>query len=396
MQARKIRPDEMHKIDLINCVAFECPWEPPKPAADEQKEESPSIMQWWISEEGDDFCGCLAVYAFNVRFDGHLVGMGGIGGVATLPQHRRRGAIRACMNASLADMRRRGDVFSVLYPFSRAYYRQFGYEDGAAVSRWTLPFSALRLPDAGGSIEMLLPGSDLSCLEQLYQTCAKNWNLSVEKAGMAHFLSKTNWMKEKRYLYIWRDENGVPGGMMLFTKQNRVMDCVCEFGKTNQMLFRDARALAALLNFAKTFAADYDSIRFDAPQGVRVQSLISEGNDAECACHLQGMARLVNVPKALGMCRTFGEGSVVIAVEDRILSENAGAWKVTFAPGGNQVEKTDETPDIEMPVGELTQLLLGVCCADDIPMMPRVKVNNPDAPLAQIFLRKACSIIDLF
>ena len=394
MLARKIRPDEMHKIDLISCVAFECPWEPPKPET--KNEEHKSTMSFWIAEEGDAFLGCLAVHPMNVRFDGHLVGMGGIGGVATLPQHRRRGAIRACMNASLADMREQGNVFSVLYPFSRAYYRQFGYEDGAAVTRWNIPFSALRLPDVGGTIELIIPGSDLSALEQLYADCAQNWNLSSEKTVMMRELSNSSWMKDKRYLYIWRDENGTPGGMMLFTKQNRVMDCVCEFGKPNQLLFRDARALTALLNFAKTFAADYDSIRFDAPQGVRVQSLFSEGNDAEGRIHYQGMARLVNVPKALEMCRTTGEGSIVIAVEDKILSENSGAWKVTFAEGGSKVERCNEAPDVEMPVGELTQLLLGICCSDDLPMMPRVKINNPNAPFAQIFMRKACHIIDLF
>lgn len=396
MQARKIRPDEQYKIDLINCVAFESPWEPPKPETDEEPKESNSALQWWIAEEGDAFCGCVGIHALNVRFDGHIVGMGGVGGVSTLPQYRRRGAIRACMNASLADMRERGDVFSALYPFSRAYYRQFGFEDGASFSRWKIDLSAIRLPEAGGSIAMLIPGDDVSALGQVYAECAKNWNLSCDQMRLMRYLAKNNWMKDKRYLYIWRDESGVPGGMMLFSKKNRVMDCLCEFGKQNLLLFRDARALAALLNFAKTFAADYDSIRFDAPQGVRVQSLIAEGNNAECETLYQGMARLVNVPKALELCRTTGEGSIVIGVEDKILPENGGAWKVTFRAGGNRVEKTTETPDAKMPVGELTQLLLGICCADDLPMMPRVKINNPNAPFAQIFLRKPCHIIDLF
>lgn len=398
MQARLIRPDEMHKIDLINCVAFESPWDPPKEKTEESdmsKHKSPPL-KWWIAEEGDAYCGCLAIHAQPVRFDGHIVGMGGIGGVATLPQYRRRGAIRACMNACLADMRANGDVFSVLYPFSRAYYRQFGFEDGASVSRWTIPFSALRLPDAGGAIEMLLPGDDLSVLAEIYAACAANWNLSFEKATFLRSLPEINWMKDKRYLYVWRDENGMPGGMMLFSKKDRVMDCLTEFGKPNLLLFRDVRALTALLNFAKIFAADYDSIRFDVPQGVRIQSLISEGNDVECEVFSEGMARLVNVPKALEICRTIGEGSIVISVEDKILPENNGPWKITFSPEENKVEKTDVVPDVEMPVGDLTQLILGICCADDIPMMPRVKVNNPAAPLAQIFLRKPCHIIDLF
>lgn len=399
MRARLIHPNEMHKIDLINCVAFEVPWEPPKPETEKsdkpQRKHPP--LKWWLAEEDDStFCGCLAIHPCTVRFDGHLVGMSGVGGVATLPQHRRRGAIRACMNACLADMRANGDIFSVLYPFSRAYYRQFGYEDGASASIWNIPFSALRLPDAGGTVDLILPGDDFAPIKQLYADCAANWNLSFDETRFLSFLPETNWMKDKRYLYLWRDENGVPGGMLLFTKRDRVMDCLNEFGKPDQLLFRDARALTALLSFAKTFAADYDSIRFAVPQGMRVQSLISEGNDVTCDVKYNCMARLVNVEKALEMCKTLGEGSIVIAAKDDILPENNGPWKVIFSPDGNRVEKTTAIPDAEMPIGELTQLLLGICCADDLPMMPRVKVNNPDAPFAQIFLRKPCHIIDLF
>ena len=395
MRARLSRPDEMHKIDLINCVAFEGPWEPPKP--EPGKDPQPGDMSWWISEDGDDFCGCIGTLPARVRFDGHVVGMTGVGGVATLPQHRRKGAIRACMNAALADMREKGDVFSVLYPFSRAYYRQFGYEDGASVNVWTVKLSAIRLPDAGGTIRLILPGEDMACVHQVYEACAKNWNLSFETCRCLKELEKRSWMKEKRYLYVWFDETGAPGGLMLFSKVNRVMDCRMEFGKENLMLFRDARALSAMLSFAKTFAADYDSIRFTVPQGVRVQSLIAEGNDAQCETCYNCMARLVNVPRALELCRTAGEGGIVIGVKDDILPENSGAWRVAFNPDGeNTVEKTDAAPDVEMPVGELTQLLLGVCCAGDLPMMPRVQVKNADAPFERIFMRKPGNIIDLF
>lgn len=391
MYARPIRPDEMYKIDLINSVAFESPWETPKP---DGKEGEPGPMRWWISGEGDDFYGCIGVLPAQVRFDGHIVGMSGVGGVATLPQYRRRGAIRACMNAALSDMRARGDVFSVLYPFSRAYYRQFGYGDGASVLAWTIPFTALSLPDAGGSVELLLPGSDLAPVREVYDACAKNWNLSFMEP---HFLPKGEWMKNKRYLYLWRDENGTPAGAMAFTKADGVMDCRMEFGKENFLLFRDVRALTALLRFAKGFAADYRAIRFAVPQNVRVQSLIAEGNHAACEAYYNCMARLVNVPRALELCRTSAGGSLTIAVTDEILPENGGTWRVDFNPDGpNAVTGTEAAPDIELSVSDLTQLLIGACTAADLPMMPGCTVRNPSAPFDKIFIPKASHILDLF
>ena len=392
MFTRLSRPAEAAQLDLIRSVAFETPWEPPKPDA----ENRPSTMEWWVAGEGDELFATIGVLPYAGRFDGREVLMAGIGGVATLPQHRRKGAIRACMTAALAEMRRRGAMFSTLYPFSRAYYRKFGYGDGPSVSVWTIPFSALSLPDVGGSIEMVRPDGDFGPVREVYATCAANWNLSMVNSRLLDELSEQSWMKACRYLYLWRDEAGAPAGMMLFTKVDGVMDCRTEFGKPNCMLFRDGRALAGLLNFAKGFAADYDAIRFAVPQGVRVQGLIAEGNAAKCEVHYNCMARLVNVPAALEACKAHGEGSVVISVMDELLSENAGAWKVGFGAGGNRVEKVEGTADIELTVNDLTQLVLGACCADDLPMMPNAKLLNPSAPFSSLFPRKPCHLLDLF
>ena len=401
MRARIIGPDEMYKIHFINAVAFESPWEPPKAEEAEAKkpEENAKPSPWdhWLIEDGDEFCAGLGVLNTNIRFDGHIVPMGGIGGVATLPQHRRKGAIRTGLSAAMNDLLEKGTVFSVLYPFSRAYYRQFGFEDGATAGVWNIPFSAIRPADMGGTIELIRPDGDFAPVHQIYAACAENWNLSFTESGFLDSLAKRNYMNHKHYLYIWRDETGTPAGLIFFSKVNGVMDCTHTFAHPGMLLFRDMRALTALLRFAKGFAADYESIRFAVPQGVRIQSLISEGNDVKCELLYTCMARLINAPRALQLCRTSGEGSIVISVADEYVGHNRGSWKVTFNPGGlNAVEKTDAPADVELPVGDLTQLLLGVCAAEDIPMMPNVKVNNPAAPLEKIFMHKPCHIIDLF
>lgn len=393
MFTRIMRPEEAPRRDLICSVAFESPYEPPKPDA----EPRPESMTWWVSGEGDRLYGCLGVLPAQVRFDGHVVPMGGVGGVATLPQYRRQGAIRACMTAALGDLYQNGAVFSALYPFSRAYYRKFGYEDGPSVRTWTIPFDALRLPETGGSMELILPGDDLSCALAAYEVCASEWNLSVAPTRLFDGLNRENWMKDCRYLYVWRDDDGVPAGVILFAKRDGLMDCTTSFSLANCLLFRDVRALSALLRFAKGFAADYSAIRFSVPQGVRVESLIGEGNAARCAVEFNGMARLVNVRRALELCRVRGEGRAVISVSDGMLPENGGVWQVDFSPEGeNRVARTDTAPDVELPVGALTQLLLGVRSADDLPMMPEVRVHNPAAPLERIFFAKPCRLLDLF
>ncbi len=399
MQARIVSQDEMPIIDMINCVAFEGPWEASKPEdkKPDAKEKEPFPMHWWLSEENGEPCGCVGILPAQVRFDGHIVGMSGIGGVATLPQHRRKGAIRACMQGALNDMYQRGDTFAALYPFSRAYYRQFGFEDGPASSTWTVEMSGINLPDVGGRFQLLLPGDDFAPLYQLYQDCTQNWNLAFEQPRFLMWLKKQSWMKDKRYLYLWRDENDAPAGAIMMAKRDGAMDCTMSFALNNFLLFKDARAMTALLRFAKTFAADYDSIKFNVPQGLQIGSMIAEANDAKCESSLEGMIRIVNVKKALELCKTTGEGGIVLKIADGMIEENNKTWKITLNPNGqNRAEETQDAPDAEMPIGELSQLILGAREAGDIPMMPRIRIANPTAPFEKIFPRKTCHTLELF
>ncbi|MCP5094352.1 MAG: GNAT family N-acetyltransferase [Chloroflexi bacterium] len=78
--------------------------------------------------------GKIAAKVLNLAFDqvvrGVIKPMGGISGVACYPEYRRRGLIRQLMLDSFADMRKKGQVVSTLYPFLENFYTRFGYVTG--------------------------------------------------------------------------------------------------------------------------------------------------------------------------------------------------------------------------------------------------------------------------
>ena len=410
MITRLLRPDEAWKADIAKAVAFEfgIDIEKKKEECREPKAKEPytgslphddrSPMTWAsFADDDETLFGCVGVDAFPTRFDGHVALMGGVGGVATLPQHRRHGAIRACMQAAFADMYEKDYLLTSLYPFRTAYYRKFGYELGGTVVEWTIPMDAMRLPDVGGTITQLLPGDDLAPVTEIYNAAATDWNLSTVREIFDAELAKENTLEKKRYLYLWRDDSGEPRGFMLFTKKDGVMDCTTKFGMANGLMFRDATALTALLKFAQAFAADYSAIRLALPENIRIDSLIAEQTRVQREAAFNGMARFVSVRRALELCRTQGAGTLRIAVTDPMLPQNEGVWQITFAPGcSNTVEKVDAPADITLPIGTFSQLLLGVRCADDLPLMPEAVVHNPAAPFPCLFLRKTYRLFDLF
>lgn len=410
MIVRILKPEQKYLSQMVQAIAFEGAFDmaqakekclnlPEKePYTGVLPHDDRAPFTWAaLSDDESEIYGCMGVTAYPTRFDGHTVLMGGVGGVATLPQHRRHGAIRECMKAAFADMYEQGYVLSALYPFSFYYYRKFGYEAGGTLVTWTIDMDALRLPDVGGKIELVLPGDDLSAVNEVYNAMCAEWNLSVVREVFDEDLIKENWLEKKRYLYLWRDDSGEPRGFIMFTKKDGVMDCMTNFGMPNGLMFRDARALTALLKFAQAFSADYRAIRLTLPEGIRIDSLIAEHNKVRREAGCNGMARIVNVQRALELCECRGEGCVRVAVTDPMLPQNEGVWQVSFAPGKpNIVEKVDAPADIELPVGTLSQLLLGVHCADDLPMMVEAAVHNPDAPYGGIFRRKICRMLDLF
>lgn len=108
------------------------------------------------------------------------------------------------------------------------------------------------------------------------------------------------------------------------------------------------------------------------------------------------MLRVVNVETALRLCRANGAGQVKIAVDDPQLAQNTGTWLLEFSGGENRVSRTEEAPDISMPVSAFGPLICGCRGAEELPLIPAVQVLNGDAPLASVFYRKPCHMLNLF
>lgn len=424
MTTRLLNPRERHLASLVSAAAFEgqIDYEKAKEEAlaltDEEVEallhpvppEEPALPHeriprktWGTFDDDGTLFTSVGITPYTVRFAGHQVLMGGVGGVATLPTYRRRGGVRACMQAALQDMFAEDFCFSALFPFSSAYYSQYGYEKGAPLLQWTLPLAKIKPAAVLGKVRQLLPGDDLSPLTSIYDRFYENWNLSTVRRsyhGDSHGpkVDIEALFNKKSYIFVYENALGDPRGFMITSRDGRVMDCVRNFGKDGDMLFLDAEAFLALTNFIKSaFSADYDALRFRLPAGFNLDSLIPETRGTGCARCWEEMLRAVNVEKILAIARCRGEGSIVLTIEDDILPQNSGSWRISFAPGTeNQVEKTSDAPDILLPIGSFSALICGVQSAGDPPMMPGVRVYDPSVPFEQIFYPQKCAVSSLF
>lgn len=415
MITRILRSGEQWKSDLVQAVSFEFPFDLEKEKKEAQKSGQPREQsgsqnrdpartvktECWgcFADDDEKLLGSITVSHFRSGFDGHDVLMGGIGGVSTLPQWRHNRVIRRCFESALADMYGQGFVLSALYPFSTGYYRKFGYENNACVLEWTVPLAALPSAEAAGTVEQLFPGDDLTPLLTVYREFYRGYNLAVRRDVYDPALEKENLLDQKRYIYLWRDENGRPQGFLIGKKtEGEVFDCTASFALKNGFLAVNAKAYIGLLSFVKkSFSAYYKKIRFGVPEGVHVDSFFSESTGISCQRSYNGMVRIVNVPEALKLCSCKGSGRVRLEVRDEMLPQNSGIWQIEFAPGQeNHVTKETKAADVRLPVNALSALLCGARSAQELPWMPEAEVLNREAPLDSVFYRKKCHMLDLF
>ena len=404
MVVRKIRPGEFKRCQQLCALAFEYEMKDAQltPEALLKKvREDPRSMQdiHWDSQyaafDGDDetMLATMTVVPWTARFDGHGVPMGGIGGVASLPQHRRGGAIRACFAAALPDMYAGGTLLSYLYPFSTAFYRKFGYELGCDWIRCRLKLSGMPAPEIPGHWRLSEPDrpltGDVRAIDRLREG---RYNCMVLNGDTEYLYLRDNPFATRKYTYVYYDGADHPRAHMTVAPGNGELDCP-------RFVFSDREGFLGLLALLKRLSADHSHATVYLPDDTDLRGVLPEWSfgNVERTVQQRGMVRAVNVEGLLRLARARGEGRLRVAVEDDMqIDENNDSFEVDFAPEReNRVRRVSDAPDIELTIQDFSRLIVG-CCDLDPEWLPDVKLHYPVEQAAQVFYRKPTFISTFF
>lgn len=395
MLIRPITKEERLQSARLFAIAFESPFDPNDltPFAQEP------VIWAAFDEESGEMTSTVYVTDYQVQFDSGRYKMGGFGGVASLPQYRRAGGIRACFQSALPAMYREGYVFSYLYPFSTAYYRKFGYESCVQRYLTVLDLRQLRQAAFSGSFQLARGGDALlPAVRQLDEVWEAQYNMMVQ-----HTAADYRWLLEadpagkQEFVYAAFSEAGEPLGYAAFKKQDEPdgRNLIC-----SRFRFSGKDGFAALLHLFSRFASDHRFVKFRLPCSTAMQYLLSEWSLGAVRWELQGagMVRVVNAEAALRAARYRGSGSVTLRLHDAQIAENSACFAVRFEDGrAVSVARTDAQPDAALEISTFSALLCGVCdFAEARQYFSGLEVLHDAAPLEQIFFRKPLYIEDYF
>ncbi|MDR1464920.1 MAG: GNAT family N-acetyltransferase [Oscillospiraceae bacterium] len=342
----------------------------------------------------DDNGGALAELEYAVRpatLGAEALPMLCVGGVASLPHARRKGAVRRLFQELEIMAADQGWALGALYPFSTAYYRQFGYEMAVHALRFTIPLRELsRLPKAPeGNFELYEGQSALTeDLLALFRPFAARHNLMMHRTDGKRFFGKP--LETCQYTYLYRDAAGRPAGYVSYDL-NREQHTVF----VHELVWTDAASLAALLRFLQCYDSKAEQLCLQnlTPESP-VTLLLNEFSASRGDLAFTASLRIYDFAAVLrARCaQSEASGQLALRIEGDSMTQNNGLYVAEFAPGAADISRPAETalPEISLTREAAARLLLSgrPMTAETLTFCPGCRLPQTGADAAvQAFLR---------
>lgn len=318
------------------------------------------------------------------NYGGDVLSCLAVGGVASRPETRNRGAVRALFEELFI---RSDEDISILYPFSETYYRKFGYEPAGFGIEVTAPFSALSAVEKSRGAE-LFEGENPVEMLCFYNKCAKSYELSFTRTDLLSFECEP--YKNTAYTYIWRNPDSTAKAYATFSADRNASVI-----SVKELSFLDKEGLLGILGFLRAYEGNFKTVRFEKlPLGSPVLNFLND----KCEIKLSslGAVRVLDVMSVLKKHEyPKGNGSFTLQCKDTIEKNNA-VFSVEYSDGEAKIEKAEADADIILEPCAFSKILLCGATASELEYMNGVKICGNIEPFLKAFPKKTVFFNDSF
>jgi predicted acetyltransferase len=319
--------------------------------------------------DGDEIVGGAGVFPFELSVPGGSLPCAGVTVVGVYPTHRRRGALRAMMDAQLRDVHERGEPLAALFASEETIYGRFGYGPASWMGEVTVarPHSEFAQPfEPRGRVRLVTHDEAALLFPPVWES------LRSRRPGM--FSRSPEWWA-LRTLRIPDEEQSNPKrlavveidgdtqGYAMFKSQMRF-----EGGSSAATL--EVREAIATTDVAMAelwrFLLDIDwqaTVHAELlPPDHPLFLLLANPRRAGYRRYDALWMRLVDVGAALSGRAYTGDGAVVFDVRDAVCPWNEGRWRVS----GEGASRVDADADLALDVSALGSASLGAVSFDEL------------------------------
>ena len=381
MKIRKIDGSERFDAYLISAFCFHDRIDDVE--NERERIEGERLEDWGAFTDDNVLAARIVDRRFKFFIDGVPVCTGGIGAVSTLPEYRDKGAIREIFKALLPESYRNGEVISALMPFNQAFYRKQGYEVVTFQSNYELKPAILSEYKFDGTVTRWNPGEPVDDYLKIYNEFAANYNLAMlrDEKSMTEHMKVDKLYQERKFSYIF-SKNGENISYITFTDIKNDPAAILHV-EESAWVNRDG--FQAILAFLGRFEADYGNIQLPLPYGIDLLRVIRSPRAYEIhkTCRHDFMVRVINAKKLLEVIKKPVDCDFVIQVNDELIPENNGVWRVT----SDSVTEAEE-PDLIVSERAFAQMAVGCINLDEAMLRPDVEINANEEMLRRVFIEK--------
>ncbi len=311
--------------------------------------------------------------------------MGGIAGVATYPEYRRKGYVRSLISHSLVEMKNKGQSLSMLHPFEIQFYRKFGWEVFAYFDKLHLKKKDLyRLKGTNGHVKRFTKDTYPSELHKLYEQYAHKHN------GM--LVRTKEWWRERSITDLWiaiyYDEEQIPQGYLSYEVKNEKL-------KVEEFIPLNPEARYGLWNYI----CQHDSMINEAELVLNPNEplpFLLKDPRVKIERHPYFMSRIVDVEQFFQNYLKDIEFNdcVHITVKDDFADWN----NRTFSLGRQGIKESKAVENaVKLNINALTAMIFGVFTPQELLDMGQLEGNSEEVvKLEKLTLRSSPLFYDFF
>lgn len=276
--------------------------------------------------------------------------MGGIAGVATYPEHRRKGYVKDLMKQALEQMKEEGYLVSMLHPFKISFYRKYGWELLTNRVKCTLAKTDLVMQEhVPGSVKRAIKNHHYQELNEIYTQFATRFS------GM--LVRELSWWEnicDGESTAIYYNDNQQAIGYILYSVKDSKM-------KVEEFVALTSEARKGLWNFICQHDSMLDQVEIILEEKDPLLFSLQEPNvKAEVAPYF--MVRIVDVEKFLKQY-AFQRSDKAVVLQ---LSDPYASWnEKTFSLKNGEVKVVsdknliDDISIIKLDINALSAILFG-------------------------------------
>jgi len=311
---------------------------------------SPKKRDWsYVAKDGKEVVANVSFFEDTTNIiRGNTIPFSAVWGVATLPQHRRKGLIRKLMVESFKSMKDKGINLSILAPFYKLYYERFGYALAEHRVKHEFPRVLLRLVKGDDRItnREMTDSSDTKTVLEVEQSMSRFGSRNFHTESTIERMIKGNH-------YHLFERNGEPVGTVNF-HFNKVKDNHLDLG-VYCTTFTSLDVFPSIVELVGHYATNATTIRWYSDPQIPVRYYMDDlqkwdsvdwGGMMMRVVDLEGYAASIKVPEK-------ATESIILKMKDELCHWNKGKFKLTPCSGSLEIERLDDSVQSEISMNPL-------------------------------------------